>query len=403
MKQWDVIIIGAGILGLSTALQLLNEHSHLQIAVLEKEHVIAKHQTGHNSGVIHSGIYYKPGSLKANNCMIGVKKLLDFCDKYSIRYEICGKVIVATDKSELPRLEELQRRGTANGVKGLEMIGPERLKEIEPAVAGIQALYSPHTGIIDYIKVAEAYAEEFKRLGGVLLTGQRVENIRSEGNGTHVVITQHQEFTTNMLINCAGFYADRIANMSEPTVSPKQIIPFRGEYYELIPDKRPLIKGLIYPVPDPKFPFLGVHLSRTIDGLVEAGPNAVLALSREGYTKTAINLKDCWDIFTYKGFWKMAARYWDVGLYEMYRSYSKKAFLRSLQRLVPSLQSNDLIPTTAGVRSQVITGEGKMVDDFLLIEKPGVIHVLNAPSPAATASLAIGTYIASHYKGKQGG
>lgn len=397
MKQWNVVIIGAGILGLSTALQLLNQHPHLQIAILEKETEIAKHQTGHNSGVIHSGIYYKPGSLKAQNCTNGIHKLLAFCDKHDIRYNLCGKVIVATSPDELPRLEELEKRGKANGVEGLEMIGPERLKEIEPAVVGIKALYSPKTGIVDYVKVAQAYAAEIQRLGGVILTSQCVQCIKIGEKNSHIITTQHQEFCTHTLINCAGFYADRIAHMTEPDVSPKQIIPFRGEYYELVPNKRDLIKGLIYPVPDPKFPFLGVHLSRTIDGLVEAGPNAVLALSREGYTKTSIRLKDCWDILTYKGFWKMAARYWDVGVYEFYRSFSKRAFLKSLQRLVPELQSKDLVPTIAGVRSQVITQDGRMVDDFLLVERPGLIHVLNAPSPAATASLAIGGYIASLY------
>lgn len=398
MKRWDVVIIGAGILGLSTALQLLRQHAHLQIVILEKEPAIAKHQTGHNSGVIHSGIYYKPGSLKAKNCRAGIKDLLSFCDHHDITYDLCGKVIVATSEDEFARLEELERRGKANGVEGLEMIGPERLKEIEPAVAGLKALYSPKTGIIDYVKVSQAYASEIRRLGGVLLTSQQVRSIKSVNVHERVVQTRDAEYLAHTLINCAGFYADKVAHMTEPGVSPKQIIPFRGEYYELVPEKRSLIKGLVYPVPDPKFPFLGVHLSRTIDGLVEAGPNAVLALSREGYTKTSIRLTDCWDLLTYPGFWRMAARYWNIGLYELYRSYSKKAFLHSLRRLVPSLDEKDLIPAEAGVRSQVITPEGKMVDDFLLIQKPGIIHVLNAPSPAATASLAIGNHIALQYR-----
>lgn len=398
MKQWDVVIIGAGILGLSTALQLINQHPHLQIVVLEKEAAIAKHQTGHNSGVIHSGVYYKPGSLKAQNCIAGVRQLLAFCDRHHIAYELCGKVIIATTEAEIPRLEELARRGNTNGVGQLEIIGPERLKEIEPAAVGIKALYSPQTGIVDYVQVAHAYAAEFQRLGGVVLTSQCVHSIRRLAQGAHLLISQHQEFTTDMLINCAGLHADRLAHLAEPSINPKQIIPFRGEYYELVPEKRALIKGLIYPVPDPKFPFLGVHLSRTIDGLVEAGPNAVLALSREGYTKSTIRLKDCWDIISYQGFWKMAARYWDVGFYELYRSYSKTAFLKSLQKLVPCLQNQDLIPSASGVRSQIITSEGKMIDDFMLAEKPGAIHVLNAPSPAATASLAIGNSIVSRYR-----
>lgn len=398
MKRWDVAVVGAGILGLSTALQLLHQHPHLQIVILEKEEGIAKHQSGHNSGVIHSGIYYKPGSLKAKNCREGVQKLLAFCDKHNICYKLCGKVIVATTQEEIPRLLELHKRGLANGVSELSLIGPERLKEIEPSTVGIQALYSPKTGIVDYVTVAEMYAHEFQRLGGVLLTRQCVKRIVSASDHSHIIITDKHEYHTSMLINCAGFYADRIAHMTEPSVSPKQIIPFRGEYYELVPEKQSMIHGLIYPVPDPKFPFLGVHLSRTIEGAVEAGPNAVLALSREGYKKSTIKYKDCWDILTYPGFWKMAGRYWNVGLYELYRSYSKKAFLRSLQKLVPSLESKDLVRGSAGVRSQVITPEGKMVDDFLLIQKPGIVHVLNAPSPAATASLAIGSYIASHYK-----
>lgn len=395
MKIWDVVIIGAGILGLSTALQMLYQHSHLQIVILEKENAIARHQTGHNSGVIHSGIYYKPGSLKAANCIAGIRQLLNFCDEHKIRYELCGKIIVATSEEELPRLYELERRGRANGVEGLEIIDQERIKDIEPNAVGIKGLYSPKTGIVDYTKVAEAYASEIKRLGGVILTGETVKDIKNSTANSHVVCTQLQEFHTKMLVNCAGFYADRIAHLTEPRVSPKQIIPFRGEYYELVPHKRSLVKGLIYPVPDPKFPFLGVHLSKTIDGLVEAGPNAVLAMAREGYDKTTFNLKDCWDIVSYRGFWKMAARYWNVGLYEIYRSYNKRAFLKSLQRLIPCLKQEDLIRTTSGVRSQVITSDGRMIDDFLLIEKPGIIHVLNAPSPAATASLAIGNHIAS--------
>lgn len=391
MKTFDVIIIGGGIIGLATAMELLKNNPHLSLAILEKEDSIAKHQTGHNSGVIHSGIYYRPGSLKAKNCIEGVHALKDFCNNHNIPYHPCGKVIIATKEEELPRLEELERRGKANGVEGLEMIGPEQLKEIEPHVAGIKALYSPKTAVVDFVKVAQAYAKEIKRLGGSICLTQEVREIHN-----HRVVTQSQEYAAKWIINCGGVQADRIAHMTEKDVSAKQIIPFRGEYYELIPEKRSMINGLIYPVPDPSFPFLGVHLSRTIDGAVEAGPNAILALSRNGYQRSDINLKDCWSMATYPGFWVMAARYWKIGLYEIYRSFSKKAFLNSLQRLIPSLEESDLVEAESGVRSQVVLPNGKMHDDFSIVQRKNVIHVLNAPSPGATASLAIGKHIASY-------
>lgn len=394
MKQFDVIIIGAGIVGLATALQLLKKKPALSLAILEKESTPACHQTGHNSGVIHSGIYYKPGSSKAKNCREGIDALLEFCHEKNIPYKRVGKVIVALKEEELPRLEELERRGKANGVAGLRMISKEELKEIEPSATALKALYSPGTGIIDYVKVAYAYAEEIKRLGGSIFFNSKV--IKCVNQETKkVLITDKQEFSAPLIINCSGVQADRVANLSLPEISSKQIIPFRGEYYELIPEKRDLIKGLIYPVPNPKFPFLGVHLSKTIDGRVEAGPNAILALSREGYKKTDYNLKDISDLLTYQGFWAMAFRYWKIGLYEMYRSFSKKAFLASLQKLVPSLNEEDLMPAEAGVRSQVVLPNGTMQDDFMIVQRPGMIHVLNAPSPAATASLAIGKTIAA--------
>lgn len=393
MKSYDVVVIGAGIVGLATAMQLLIEQPHLKVAVLDKEKRVAAHQTGHNSGVIHSGIYYKPGSLKAQNCIKGVRELKEFCIKQKIPFETCGKVIVATHPEELPRLEELYRRGVANGVEGLEIIDSKRLSEIEPHAGGILALYSPNTAIIDFTLVAETYAKVIRELGGEIFLSQKVLKIENQQ-----IITEDQEYKTNWIINCAGVHADRVAHMTEKKVNPKQIIPFRGEYYELRPEKRSMIKGLIYPVPDPKFPFLGVHLSRTVGGGVEAGPNAVLAFSREGYKKTDINFKDCVDFLTYKGFWAMAARYWKIGAYEIYRSYSKKAFLIALQRLVPDLKSDDLVPTEAGVRSQVVLPDGRMQDDFSIIKQPGIIHVLNAPSPAATASLSIGRHIASYIK-----
>lgn len=392
MKTFDVIIIGGGILGLSTAMQLLQKRPGIKLALLEKEEAVAKHQTGHNSGVMHSGIYYKPGSLKANNCIEGVKRLKKFCQERAIPFENCGKLIIATDPEELPRLDELERRGIANGVSGLVKIKAEQIKEIEPHSTGIAALYSPNTAIIDFIQVANCYADEVRKLGGEILLSQCVKSLINR-QGQHIIKTQKDEFAAKNIINCAGIYADRIGNQTDPSISGRQIIPFRGEYYELIPEKRGLVKGLIYPVPDPKFPFLGVHLSKTMTGQVEAGPNAILALSREGYSKKDIVMKDCMNYLAYPGFWKMAMRYWKIGLYEIYRSYSKKAFTKALRRLIPELQESDLIPAEAGVRSQVVLPDGKMQDDFLIIQKPGITHVLNAPSPAATASLAIGDHI----------
>lgn len=394
MKKFDVVIIGGGILGLSTALQLLKRQPELSLAILEKEPAIARHQTGHNSGVIHSGIYYKPGSLKAKNCRNGVQALIEFCDQKDIPYQKIGKVIVALNELELPRLKELESRGKANGVPGLKLISQDELKEIEPAAIALKALYSPETGIIDFAKVAEAYAEEIRSLRGQIFLNEKVKEFQVTKN-EKTLITDNKEFGAKLLINCAGVHADRVAHLCDATISPRQIIPFRGEYYELVAEKRSLIKGLIYPVPDPQFPFLGVHLSKTLDGRVEAGPNAVLALSREGYLKRDWNFKDLKDFVSYRGFWAMALRHWKVGFYELYRSMNKSAFLRSLQRLVPSLEGKDLVPAESGVRSQVVLPSGKMQDDFLIIQKPGMIHVLNAPSPAATASLAIGDTLAN--------
>lgn len=394
MSRYDFLIVGAGILGLSTALKLLQKNPSLKVAILEKEARIAAHQTGHNSGVIHSGIYYKPGSLKAVNCRSGVKQLYNFLIEKQIPYEKCGKLIVAKELSELPALDELQRRGTANGVPGLKRLSRDEMLEIEPYLAGVAALYSPDTAIVDYVQVAKAYLKEIQQMGGELFLSSPV--IGSHGTFTGVIIeTPSSLMEAKMAINCAGFHADRVANLTDPGILGNQIIPFRGEYYELKETKRNLVKGLIYPVPDPRFPFLGVHLSKTIEGRVEAGPNAVLALSREGYLKSQISFKDCADMLTYPGFWKMAFKYWKVGAYELYRSYSKRAFLHSLQQLIPSLNEEDLIPAEAGVRSQVVLPNGALQDDFLIRRSEGWIHVLNAPSPAATASLAIGDHIAT--------
>ncbi len=395
MKKYNVIVIGGGIVGLATALQILRKNPQVSLAILEKEGKIAAHQTGHNSGVIHSGIYYKPGSLKAKNCIEGVNSLLQFCEEKGIGYKKVGKAIVALSEEELPRLYELERRGKANGVPGLRLISKEEYQEIEPAGHALKALYSPETGIIDFTQVAKAYAEEINQRGGVILLGQKVTQIYPY-EGATIISTDQGEYEGDWIVNCAGLHADRVANLTDKHISRKQIIPFRGEYYELVPEKSDLVKGLIYPVPDPKFPFLGVHLSKTMDGRIEAGPNAVLALSREGYRKSHINFKDIKDYLSYSGFWMMAARYWKIGVYELYRSFSKKAFLKSLQRLIPSLEENDLIPAEAGVRSQVVLPNGTMQDDFLIHSKDKIIHVLNAPSPAATSSLSIGSTIASY-------
>ena len=390
-EQYDVAIVGGGIIGLSTAMHLNQRFPRLKAAVLEKERDLATHQTGHNSGVIHSGIYYRPGSHKANFCVAGVQKLLKFCDENEIEYERCGKVIVATDESELGRLDSLHERGVANGVEGLEMIGPERLREIEPHAAGIRALWAPGTGIADYVKVAETYATRFAHAGGDIFTESAVRSITKDGVSLAVETTKGT-LQTSHVINCAGLYADRVAEMVEDSVDVR-IVPFRGEYYTLKPESHHLVSGLIYPVPDPRFPFLGVHYTRNIHGSVEAGPNAVLAFSREGYRKSNVDLGETLGILTYPGFWKMTAKHWRTGLSETRRSYSKSIFLRDLQRLLPEIREEDLAPGGSGVRAQAVASNGALLDDFNIIRGRQAVHVLNAPSPGATSSLAIGEHI----------
>ena len=390
-QQYDVAIAGGGIIGLSTAMDLTQRFPDLRVAVLEKEADLATHQTGHNSGVIHSGIYYRPGSHKANFCVAGVQKLIDFCDENEIEYERCGKVIVATDESELGRLDNLYERGVANGVAGLEIIGPERLREIEPHAAGIRALWSPVTGIADYPKVAQTYGNKFAHSGGDIFTEAPIQRITRSG-GTLLLETPRGTVQAKHLINCAGLYADRVAAMVEERVDVK-IVPFRGEYYTLRPESHHLVSGLIYPVPDPRFPFLGVHYTRNIWGSVEAGPNAVLALSREGYRKSDIRLGETMETLTYPGFWKMTANHWRTGLSEMRRSYSKRIFLRDLKRLLPEIREEDLAPGGSGVRAQAVGRNGALLDDFSIIRGREAVHVLNAPSPGATSSLAIGEHI----------
>ena len=390
--QFDLIVVGGGIVGLAASLAIVQQHPTLKIVILEKEEQLATHQTGHNSGVIHSGIYYKPGSLKAQTCVTGAKALVAFCKEYGIPYERCGKVVVATAADELPRLEALYRRGTANGVEGLEMISPERLRELEPHARGLKALYVPATGIVDFPRVAQTYARLVQERGGEIRTRYEVRKILHRNEGL-VLETSQRSVRGNFLINCGGLHCDRIARLAGAQID-LQIVPFRGEYYTLAPSRRHLVKNLIYPVPDPALPFLGVHFTRTLDGLVEAGPNAVLAFAREGYQKTDFTLADLQETLTFPGFWRMARRYWKTGIGEMYRSYSKNAFLKALQRLLPDLRETDLQCGGIGVRAQAIASSGALVDDFVIAPSRRALHVLNAPSPGATSSLTIGRFIA---------
>jgi len=390
-KTVDLAIIGGGIIGLASALEATRRFPRWKILVIEKEDRIAAHQTGHNSGVVHSGIYYKPGSIKAKTCVEGAAAMTAFCREHELPYEICGKVVVATSEEELLALDALYRRGTANGVPNLSIIGPERLRTIEPNSAGISALHVPGTGITDYTAVAEKYAEMILARGGEVITGAKV--FRLLRRGTEIIVeTTKGACVARSLINCAGLHSDRIARLADAQTN-SIIVPFRGEYYEIVPERHGLVKGLIYPVADPKFPFLGVHFTRKIHGGVEAGPNAVLAFRREGYHHTDFSFADTMTTFTFPGFWRMVAKYWHSGLDEFYRSLSKQAFVRALQRLVPEIQDADLRPGGSGVRAQALDLSGKLLDDFHIVRAEGVIHVLNVPSPAATASLVIGRKI----------
>jgi (S)-2-hydroxyglutarate dehydrogenase len=393
---YDLTIIGGGILGLATALKITAAHSRLSLLLLEKEPDLARHQTGNNSGVIHSGLYYRPGSLKASTCVAGRKELIQFCDRNDVPYEICGKVVVATTREELPRLEELHRRGEANGLRGLEIIGTGRLKELEPHATGIKGLHVPETGIIDYKKVAAAYASKIRDAGGDIRLSQKVVGILDRPDEI-VLQTSGGDYRTKHLINCCGLQADLIAQMTrgahQDSGPEHRIIPFRGEYYKIAPERQFLVKNLIYPVPDPAFPFLGVHFTRMAKGGVEAGPNAVLAYAREGYSHSQVNLNDLWRTISFRGFWAMTGKYWQTGFGELYRSLSKAAFVRALQKLLPEIRKSDLVPGGAGVRAQAVAANGALVDDFVIKQSRNAIHVLNAPSPGATASLAIGRQI----------
>lgn len=386
---YDVIIVGGGIVGLATALRLKEQNQTLKVLLLEKETEVAAHQTGHNSGVIHSGLYYKPNSLKATNCIRGYQMLIDFCEKEDVKYELCGKIVVATEEAQIPILNTLFERGNQNGLGGLKKISIGEMKEIEPHVKGIEGIWVPQTGIIDYKDVSIKYAEKIKKLGGEINLGEKVEKI-TESKGVSVVQTSKATYETKLVVNCAGLYSDKVAQMTENDPINVRITPFRGEYYEIKPEKQYLVRNLIYPVPDPNFPFLGVHFTRMIHGGVEAGPNAVMAFRREGYKKLDINFKELFETLTWPGFQKVAAKYWQTGLGEMYRSFSKSAFTKALQALIPEIQENDLVPGGAGVRAQACDRDGGLLDDFSIIENKQAINVCNAPSPAATSSLSIG-------------
>ncbi len=387
--RYDVVVIGGGIVGLATALKIMEQRPQTRLLLLEKESGPANHQTGNNSGVIHSGLYYKPGSLKATNCINGYHMLIDFCEKEGIAYELCGKIVVATRPEQVPMLETLYQRGTENGLKNLKYLGVEEMREIEPHVAGIKGIKVPQTGIIDYKKVSEKYAEKIQEKGGEIRYNERVYSV-SELGGISTVVSSKGSYETTLVVNCGGLYSDKVAQMTQQEKIDLKIIPFRGEYYEIKPEKQYLVKHLIYPVPDPNFPFLGVHFTRMVNGGVEAGPNAVLAFRREGYKKTDFKFSEFKETLLWPGFQKVAGKYWRTGLGEYYRSFSKAAFTKALQELIPEIREEDLIPGGAGVRAQACDYSGGLLDDFAIIENKQAINVCNAPSPAATSSLSIG-------------
>jgi (S)-2-hydroxyglutarate dehydrogenase len=393
-QQWyDIVIVGGGIVGLATARDLLMRRPGSRVAILEKEPAIGQHQTGHNSGVIHAGVYYAPGSLKARLCSEGREKTYQYCEEKGIRYEKCGKLIVAVDESELGRLQDLWDRATANGVPGLRMVGPEEIREIEPHAAGIKGIFSPETGIVNWSEVARHYADDVTKAGGEILTSHEVAGMRRKGDWVLLKTTFDEIIPTRYLITCAGVQSDRVAAMSGADKSP-QIVPFRGDYLKLKPEKTYLTRGMIYPVPDPRFPFLGVHFTKRHDGEVWLGPNAVYAFARQGYGKLDFNLRDNLETVMFPGFWKMVSKHWKMGSDEMIRDFSKKLFVETCKKYVPDVTEDDCLPGPSGVRAQALGSDGSLVDDFIIQTSDRIFHVRNAPSPAATSSMAIGRAIA---------
>ena len=394
VQTWyDIVIVGGGIVGLATARDLLVRRPGQRVAILEKESAIGQHQTGHNSGVIHAGVYYAPGSLKARLCAEGREKTYEYCEQKGIRYEKCGKLIVAIEEEELPRLQNLWDRATANGVPGLRMVGPEEIREIEPHSAGIKGIFSPETGIVNWSEVAQAYADDVIANGGEILTNYEVAGIRRKDDWVLLKTTFDEIIPTRYLITCAGLHSDRVAAMSGADKSP-QIVPFRGDYLKLKPGKEYLTKGMIYPVPDPRFPFLGVHFTKRHDGEVWLGPNAVYAFARQGYGKLDVNLRDNIETLMFPGFWKMVAKHWKMGADEMVRDFSKKLFVETCKKYVPEVTEDDCVDGPSGVRAQALGSDGALVDDFIVQTSDRIFHVRNAPSPAATSSMAIGRAIA---------
>lgn len=395
MKNHNIIIIGAGIVGLATAYTILKKSPNTKLLLLEKESGVAKHQTGNNSGVIHSGIYYKPGSLKAINCRRGYDMLLDFCNENNIEYVICGKVIVATSEVELEQLDKIYQRGIENGLTGLKYLSEQELKEKEPHVNGIKGIHVPQTGIINFTEVSEKFKKRIIELGGEIKFNTNLVDLKKEKGGVRV-ITSKGDFDSEFVITCAGLQSDRVARMTKLDLDLR-IIPFRGEYYKLIDEKKSLVNNLVYPVPDPSFPFLGVHFTRMINGDVECGPNAVFSFKREGYDKTSFNVHDTLESLSWRGFQKVASKFWKTGFGEFYRSFNKNAFVKALQKLIPEIKKEDLKVGGAGVRAQACDKTGGLIDDFYFVEQKNIIHVCNAPSPAATSSLSIGNHIAEKY------
>ena len=391
-QSFDVIVIGGGIVGLASAYSVLEQNAGLRLVVIEKENTLAAHQTGRNSGVIHSGLYYKPGSLKAQNCQNGYNLLLEFCAKEEVAYEICGKIVVATKTEEFSRLEELAIRGKANGLSRIRHLSESEIKDHEPHCAGRRGLFVPETGIIDYKQMCEKLAVRITALGGEIRLGEKIESI-SSSLGRQRVSTSHSSYDSKVVVVCAGLQADRLASKMDRSLDLR-ILPFRGEYFSLKPSAQKLVKNLIYPTPDPAFPFLGVHFTRMIDGSIECGPNAVLALAREGYLKTDFSIRDIWETITWPGFRHVARRHWRTGLGEYKRSIFKSAFVTALQRLVPEITKDDLVPAAAGIRAQACSRDGGLLDDFEIRTIGSTVHICNAPSPAATASLSIGQHVA---------